>query len=968
MAVRRQHIAWAGLGLLVAALLLLWAVRLRIATSIVHDKLTAAGVPARYRVTRIGPFDERLEDVRIGDAARPDLIARRIDVRIGYGFRGPEVRGVRVEGVWLRATLARDGLHLGALDRLMPASSGGPIKLPDLDLVLHDTILTLATPNGGLAARLAGSGNPMRRFEGQIRVVAPALRLAACALRGTDARLELSVTGGKPEVRGPVAIGATRCGTLQLGQGTTRVIASSDATFGHVALQAGLAGFGGSAGPARFAGVDGKVGAGGTLGRLAVQAKLGFDHLAVPDAARGIAAAGQVSGGVPVAPVVRRAADAVAHLLGDARADATLDATIVGTAVSVSLHRAALAGTDGALATLIERGGLTWNSNGWRGDGDLALSGSALPNATLRLRQSASGAILSATGAVAPYRVADARLAIPAITLGWDGKALRFEGRALIDGPLGDGAVRGLDVPVKGWADRMGLLEIDAGCTPIAFAALRQGGFTFDAARFSLCGRPIVGTAAGGAIRVDANGGPIRLTGHTSGGAPVTLAVDRLHLTTRALEAAALAVTLGESHLRLARLDGRFADGGIGGTFADAAGAVGHVPLLFSEGFGNWSFEKGGLTLTAKLHVGDAAPAPRFLPLMTENLHLVLRDDRIGATATLREPRSQAEVMHVALAHDLAAGTGHATLAVPGITFVPKKLQPEALTPLTLGVVANVAGTVSGSGRIDWSAEGVGSSGTFGTDRLDLAAAFGPVAGIRTQVHFTDLLGLVTAPHQEATIAEIDPGVAVADGVAHFQVIPGQRVAIEEAVWPFAGGTLRLEPTTLDFAAEAERRMTFRVDGLDAAAFVQQLDFPNVAATGRFDGVLPMLFDGSGGRIAGGDLTARPGGGTLAYVGQLSQEQIGTMGKLAFDALKAIRYSTLTIRFDGKLDGEMISQVQFTGIREATPDQSLVARILRNLPFRFNIRIQAPFRGLVGTARTYQNPRILLDRITPAEH
>jgi hypothetical protein len=189
---------------------------------------------------------------------------------------------------------------------------------------------------------------------------------------------------------------------------------------------------------------------------------------------------------------------------------------------------------------------------------------------------------------------------------------------------------------------------------------------------------------------------------------------------------------------------------------------------------------------------------------------------------------------------------------------------------------------------------------------------------------------------------------------------------VADATWPFAGGTLRLEPTTLDFGAGTERHLTFRIDGLDAAAFVQQLDFPNISATGTFDGVLPMIFSQNGGRIEAGQIIARKGGGTLAYVGELSNAEIGTMGKLAFDALKAIRYSSLDISLDGRLDGEMVSRVRFTGVREATPEQSMVTRLIRNLPFRFNIQIRAPFRGLVGSARAYMDPRLLLNQAQPA--
>jgi hypothetical protein len=84
------------------------------------------------------------------------------------------------------------------------------------------------------------------------------------------------------------------------------------------------------------------------------------------------------------------------------------------------------------------------------------------------------------------------------------------------------------------------------------------------------------------------------------------------------------------------------------------------------------------------------------------------------------------------------------------------------------------------------------------------------------------------------------------------------------------------------------------------------------------------------------------------------------MGKLAFDALKAIRYSGLDISLGGNLDGEIVTRVRFEGVHQATGDRGLVARMIHNLPFRFNIQIRAPFRGLVGSARSYMNPGLLL--------
>jgi hypothetical protein len=975
---RRRPFAVAALALaliLLAALLVAWLARFRVANAIVARRLAAAEVPASYRITRIGPFQERMEDVRIGDPAAPDLVARRIDVLIGYDLTGPAVRGVMVEGVRLRARIDRAGLHMGALDRLLPKGAAGKAKFPDMLLRLRDTQLLLGTPNGAIRAAIHGGGNPARSFRGTAAITAPALRLAACDLGGVEAELRIGAEGGRPGATGPVRIARTTCPDLALGAGELRIALSSNATLDRVTLQAAPTGFGGKAGAARFAGLSGSVEAGGAFGDLNAQATLGVHALSLRDAAAVVTRSAKNLVETPLGPTGARAGSALARLLGEAEARAELTARIHGYQADFRLRQLMLTGRDGGRLIARERGGMTWASQGWRADADVSMGGGALPALAVALRQAAPGAPLTGSAQLAPYRAGAAQLATAQpLRFAWDGRKASFDTVLLIDGPVANGFVQGLAVPVRGYAGTRGFL-VGQGCQPVSFRQLRLASFTFDPARIAVCGRPIV-SGANGAMRVDATSGPIRLTGHTSGGAPVALGATRLHVSEQGFAADQLDATLGgatqPTHLAIGALDGTMRGASLGGRFANMGGAIGNVPLILADSEGVWTFKNGLLQLTGKLRVSDSAAAVRFNPLVTDNAELSLKGGVIAATATLREPATRAEVTKVDLRHDLSGGTGRALLAVPGLNFAPKRLQPDQLTPFTLGVIANVSGTITGNGRIDWRPNGVTSSGVFGTERVDLAAAFGPVTGIKGQIHFTDLLGLVSAPGQEATIAEMNPGVSVTNGVVHYR-LPGQnRVQVEDAAWPFAGGMLRLDPTTLDFDQRAERHLTFRVEKLDAAAFVQQLDFPNISATGTFDGVLPMIFDHNGGRIEAGVIRARPGGGSLAYVGELTNADLGTMGKLAFDALKAIRYSALEISLDGRLDGEMVSRVRFTGVREATPEQSLVTRLIRNLPFRFNIEIRAPFRGLVGSARAYIDPRLLLNQAnlppkTPAE-
>jgi hypothetical protein len=181
----------------------------------------------------------------------------------------------------------------------------------------------------------------------------------------------------------------------------------------------------------------------------------------------------------------------------------------------------------------------------------------------------------------------------------------------------------------------------------------------------------------------------------------------------------------------------------------------------------------------------------------------------------------------------------------------------------------------------------------------------------------------------------------------------------------------------LDFSEEAARNLTFDIAGLDAAKFINKLEFDNVSATGTFDGTLPMIFDRDGGRIVAGSLTSRAPGGTLAYVGEVSNADLGIWGGIAFDALKSIAYQTMTIGLNGKLDGEMVSEIRFNGVSRGTIKPvatGLIARVggqlakqLQALPFIFNIRIRAPFRGLISSARSFSDPSLLIqDQLGPA--
>ena len=190
---------------------------------------------------------------------------------------------------------------------------------------------------------------------------------------------------------------------------------------------------------------------------------------------------------------------------------------------------------------------------------------------------------------------------------------------------------------------------------------------------------------------------------------------------------------------------------------------------------------------------------------------------------------------------------------------------------------------------------------------------------------------------------------------------------VERGEWPFMGGRLILDETVLNFARPTAKRLTFEVVGLDAHTFVSTLGFKGIEATGVFDGVLPMIFDENGGRIVGGRLDSRPGGGSLAYNGLVNKADLGTMGNIAFNALRDLRFRSMIIRLDGDLAGEFAARLSFDGVAlgQSTKTQRIIRGLLAKLPIRLNLNITGPFRALIATAKSFNDPRQVIKDVLP---
>ena len=1030
--------ALAILALVVAlAFAVLWTQRERIADNVIGRELESRRIPATYRVERIGARHQVLADIVVGDPRRPDLTVKRAEVELVYRLGFPGIGRITLVEPRLYGSYRGSKLSFGSLDPLLFSGSTQAFALPKLDLKIADGRALLETDFGPLGIKTEGEGRLDDGFAGIVAVAAPQLAGYGCTARRASYYGTVRIAAGKPRLVGRLRSGAVVCpgpgvsldnAAMQLDTTLDKGLAGADGRARLVAGRLAYAGYRAAAADtdARFTfrggdltlkldgGLAGVATPQAGFGRLAttgtLRAREGFTKVEYQGQIEGngvrlgtgfeatLARAQASSSGTLLAPLLGQLRTALAREARGGRLLAEIDARKSGPATTVVVPQASLSGGSGATLAALSRFSL---SSGGAGvpklAGNFSTGGPGLPRIAGRMERTANGQAVFRV-AMAEYRAGSSALALPRLALvqGGDG-SLGFVGEARASGALPGGQAQNLIVPLDGSVGSDGAFALFRRCTAIAFDRLAFASLTLERRGLTLCpqrGQPIV-RYAGDALSIAAGAPSLDLAGRL-GQTPIRLASGPVGFAyPGSLSAAQVDVALGPaataSRFRISNLSARIGTE-ISGSFTGADVRLAATPLDVTDATGRWRYVGNRLTISeTALRVSDRADPPRFASLVARDATLTLFDNRIDAIATLRHPATDREVAQVTIRHDLGSARGHADLAVGGLLF-DDRLQPADLTTRALGVIANARGTVTGTGRIDWTADGATSGGRFATDKLDFAAAFGPVSGLSGSVEFIDLINLVTAPDQEVRIAALNPGIEVTEGTVRFQIEPGDRLLVKSASWPFLGGRLSLAPTTLNLGVSEMRRYVLVIEGLDAARFVERMGLGNLSATGTFDGELPVVFSAAStneqlgaavgtvlgigtvagaqaaqsspgsGRIVEGRLTSRPPGGNVSYVGELTYRDLSPMANFAFQTLRSLDYRTMSITLNGALEGDIITNVRFDGVRQGTAaKRNFLTRAVANLPIQMNVTVRAPFYQLITSFKALYDPAFVKD-------
>ncbi|WP_353227436.1 YdbH domain-containing protein [Novosphingobium sp.] len=702
--------------------------------------------------------------------------------------------------------------------------------------------------------------------------------------------------------------------------------------------------------------------------------------------------------GTPLAPLAQRALAALAREEPGSRIDGTIG--IHADAAGWRLVMPALAlrgGRGGATLARADHFAIVGGDGHIpRVAGNFATLGADLPQISGTMTAGVLGRARFQL-ALAPYMAGGARLAVPAMAVSQAGDgALDFTGTVMLGGPFGSqdhggatggsGSIDNLMLPVEGTLAGNGQLAMLRRCVRPTFDRLRAGTLDLGKTTLALC--PIGGAvvrSAGNGVAIGASLPGLVLRGRSGDAAfALTTGAGRL-VWPGASTLNAVDVTLGtgadatRAHLAAITVaDTVSARGALGGTFAGGALTMAALPTSVDAAAGTWKLDGGHLTLAGgTFTLADRTTPARFAPVAVRDATVTLGDGAVSAQARLVTPQNGIDLARVSLRHDLGSGKGQADVTIDTLTFREsgKKaaagaalaaLQPSDLSILAKGVIANANGTIKGTARFGWDTNapngGVTGSGRFGSDDFDFAAAVGPVEGLSGTIEFTDLIHLVTAPHQLLKIASINPGIEVTNGTIDLELLANQVVRLNRAEWPFEGGTISLAPTELHMAVDEPRKFSLVINGLQAGRFLQNINMSNLSATGTLDGRLPLVFDATGGHIVAGELVSRAPGGNVSYVGALTYKDLSPMANYAFRMLRSIDYTGMTIGLEGNLAGEVITRVSFSGIRQGEgTTRNLITRQIAGLPIRFNVNVRAQFYAMLDSIRPLYDPKGVRD-------
>lgn len=424
----------------------------------------------------------------------------------------------------------------------------------------------------------------------------------------------------------------------------------------------------------------------------------------------------------------------------------------------------------------------------------------------------------------------------------------------------------------------------------------------------------------------------------------IDAASPRVHVVTARGRVPALAATLGDTVF--------------GGTLIPAKVTAKKISFDGEIGSGGLSGDLAGSSVLIR----DFRKDPVYQPLISD-LTAEMHEWQLALSGPLRLKAIDVPVGEITADINVLTLDGAARVATRVLDFRKGGLQPVMLSERLRGVYTDAAGQMEAAsdvvidgGRLAGTADVSVSNFGFQTTRL------GRVENVNGEVHFADLFTLSTDPTQVVTVGGMNPGIPLRDGRIVFGFSGGKVLAVESAAFPFAGGTLALDPFDWTLGADAQH-VEVTADAIDLAELVRILKLPKIEAEGTVSGRFPINVERTKVLIRDARLFADDSGGRVAYLGDAadSAAQSDANVRLAFEALKDFDFTVLEVGLDGDVTDRVKITLKLSGKSRNDITYGANANIVKGQPFEFNIAVDSALAELFRSSQFYTNQQKLTD-------
>jgi hypothetical protein len=310
--------------------------------------------------------------------------------------------------------------------------------------------------------------------------------------------------------------------------------------------------------------------------------------------------------------------------------------------------------------------------------------------------------------------------------------------------------------------------------------------------------------------------------------------------------------------------------------------------------------------------VADLAPASRYVPVRVAG-GVALRSGVWRGRFDLAS-NDNVRLGVVNVLHQDGSGVGGAEIDAQGLTFASDGLQPEDLSPLAAGFVADARGVLDFTGRVDWTPAGTTSSGRVSTAGIDFESPAGGVSQITGEVFLTSLTPLISAPEQQISIRRVDALTEITDASTLVTLGP-DAVVFDSTRFSVAGGVLRIDEFSVPLDGGERYSGVVVVDGVQLGQVLEALNLGEaIDLDAVVDGRLPFAVAPGQVRFDQGRLAARQPGrieiSRTALTGveaasPVAEQPVNAVQEFAYQAMENLSFRKLEVEVNSLPEGRL---------------------------------------------------------------